>query len=128
MGSAATGSRTIPIAGGGSGGDAAGATSATGSDAGGATFGSIETLTVDGAATGVASGCGALVMHPYLQGRSEHPRAVLGLFDPSARPYAAPDVLGFAVPIARFERMAANMEESFLITPTWDAMRKRIKG
>ena len=80
----------------------------------------------DGVVTPMASGCGALVMHPYLQGRAEHPRAVLGLFDPSARPYAAPDVLGFAVPIAKFERMAANMEESFLITDTWKQMQARL--
>ncbi len=32
----------------------------------------------------------------------------------------------FAVPIAKFVRMVANMEESFLITPTWEAIRKRI--
>lgn len=80
----------------------------------------------DGVVTPMASGCGALVMHPYLQGREAHPRAVLGLFDPSARPYAAPDVLSFAVPIAKFERMAANMEESFLITGTWKHLQARV--
>jgi len=80
----------------------------------------------DGVVTPMASGCGALVMHPYLQGRETHPRAVIGLFDPSARPYAAPDVLGFAVPMPKFERMAANMEESFLITDTWKQLRARL--
>jgi len=82
----------------------------------------------DAVMTPMASGCGALVMHPYLQTLAERPRAVLGLFDPSARPFAAPNVLTFAVPIARFERMVANMDESFLITPTWGAMRKRIEA
>ncbi len=28
--------------------------------------------------------------------------------------------------MAKFARMAADMEESFLITPTWEAIRKRI--
>jgi len=27
----------------------------------------------------------------------------------------------------RFSQMVENMEESFLITPTWDAIKKRLK-
>jgi hypothetical protein len=90
------------------------------------TLANFDEVENDAVVAPMASGCGALVMHPYLQGRSASPRAVLGLFDPSARPYAAPEVLGFAVPIAKFERMAANMEESFLITDTWKQVRARL--
>jgi hypothetical protein len=51
---------------------------------------------------------------------------VLGGFDPSARLYAPGDVLSFAVPFSRFMAMAGNMQESFLTTPTWQKIRRRI--
>ena len=34
--------------------------------------------------------------------------------------------LTFAVPMTKFLRMVENMGESFLITPTWNVIRKRI--
>jgi len=74
----------------------------------------------------MGSGCSSIVMHPYLQGQSPRPRAVLGLFDPSARLCAPPDALTFAVPMTKFERMLANMDESFLITETWKQMQARM--
>jgi hypothetical protein len=40
--------------------------------------------------------------------------------------YASACTLTFAVPMAKFPRMVENMEESFLITPTWTVIRKRI--
>jgi len=54
------------------------------------------------------------------------PKGVLGTFDPSARPHVPAATLSFAVPMAKFVAMVGNMEESFLITPTWDKIRKRI--
>jgi uncharacterized protein (DUF169 family) len=74
------------------------------------------------------SGCSSIVMQPYLLRTADPPRAVLGLFDPSARPYVAADILTFAVPMAKFERMVANMGESFLITETWKVIADRIGG
>ena len=53
-------------------------------------------------------------------------RAVIGMFDPSARPCVPANVLTFAVPYSRFEKMVSYMEESFLITGTWDTIKKRI--
>ena len=44
----------------------------------------------------------------------------------SARPRVRPDELSFAVPFGKFESMVANMEESFLITPSWDRVKKRL--
>jgi hypothetical protein len=73
-----------------------------------------------------ASGCGSIVYYPFLEIGSEKPRSVIGMFDPSARPCVGADVLTFAVPMKRFEKMIGNMEESFLITGTWKAMNKRI--
>jgi hypothetical protein len=57
---------------------------------------------------------------------AERPRAVIGMFDPSARPCVPEDVLTFAVPIKKFEKMIGYMEETFLITETWKTVRKRI--
>ncbi|HVP37218.1 MAG TPA: DUF169 domain-containing protein [Terriglobales bacterium] len=72
------------------------------------------------------SGCSAIVHHPYLEKNSEHPRAVIGMFDPSARPCIPADVITFSASMNKFYRMIENMEESFLITHTWKAVNKRI--
>jgi len=73
-----------------------------------------------------AAGCGTIVQYPYLEKASARPRAVLGMFDVSARPYVPGDVLSFAVPMRKFARMIENMEESFLVTPSWGKVRRRL--
>lgn len=73
-----------------------------------------------------SAGCGSIVQYPYLEKDLKRPRAVIGMFDVSARPYVPKETLTFAVPINKFVRMAGNMEESFLITRSWDKVRKRI--
>jgi hypothetical protein len=50
------------------------------------------------------------------------------MFDPSARPCVPENVITFAIPVKRFERMIGYMEETFLITGTWETVRKRING
>jgi len=67
-------------------------------------------------------------MYPYLEQERENPRAMLGMFDVSARPFVPYSTLSFAVPMNRFTTMVENMEVSFLITPSWDKVRKRIKA
>ena len=52
--------------------------------------------------------------------------AVLGMFDPSARPCVPVDMLSFAVPMKKFMQMIGYIEESFLITPTWQKVIKKI--
>jgi uncharacterized protein (DUF169 family) len=74
----------------------------------------------------LGSGCGSIVYYPYLESKSERQRAVIGMFDPSARPCVPENVLTFAVAMKRFEKMIGYMEESFLITGTWSNLRKRI--
>jgi uncharacterized protein (DUF169 family) len=76
--------------------------------------------------TPMGSGCSSIVSYPYLEKDSPHPRAVIGMFDPSARPYVPKDVLSFSVPMKRFVAMVENIEESFLITNTWKTLQKRI--
>jgi hypothetical protein len=48
------------------------------------------------------------------------------MFDVSARPCVPPDTLTFAVPMKKFSPMVENMDESFLITPSWEKVRNRI--
>jgi hypothetical protein len=74
------------------------------------------------------SGCSSIVLYPYLERNSRCPRAVIGMVDPSARPFVPASTLTFSVPMNKFDRMIANMEESFLITDTWKAIQKRIKA
>jgi len=73
-----------------------------------------------------AAGCGSIVQYPYFEKDSDRPRVILGMFDVSARPYVSKDVLTFSVPMNKFVQMIDNMEESFLITPSWSRVKKRI--
>jgi uncharacterized protein (DUF169 family) len=80
----------------------------------------------NGVFTPFCAGCGSIVQYPYLEMKSERPRGVLGMFDVSARPCVTGDILTFAVPINKFIKMVENMEESFLITHSWELVHKRI--
>jgi uncharacterized protein (DUF169 family) len=80
----------------------------------------------NGTITPFGSGCGSIVYYPYQESKSERQRAVIGMFDPSARPCVPENVLTFAVPMKRFEKMIGYMEESFLITESWETIRKRL--
>lgn len=72
------------------------------------------------------SGCASIVAFPFAERLRARPRAVLGTFDVSARPCVRKDVLSFAVPMAKFLRMIDCMDESFLITESWDKVRRRM--
>lgn len=72
------------------------------------------------------SGCSSIVYHPYRELKSERPRAVLGMFDVSARPWVSRDLLTFSVPWPKFTRMVDHMDESFLITGSWEKVRSRL--
>jgi uncharacterized protein (DUF169 family) len=72
------------------------------------------------------SGCGAIVHQPWFQNESENPKAILGMFDASARPCVPKDTLSFAVPMKKFVTMVENMEESFLATETWRKVKRRL--
>jgi hypothetical protein len=73
------------------------------------------------------AGCASIVDYPYRELRSQRPRAVLGMFDVSARPCVPPGVLTVAVPWPKFVHMVDDMDESFLITESWGKVRARIK-
>ena len=73
------------------------------------------------------AGCASIVDYPYKEFKSSEPRAVLGMFDVSARPCVPSTVLTFAVPWSKYVRMVNNMKESFLITKSWNKVRMRMK-
>ena len=90
------------------------------------TLANFDVVEPDAVFTPFAAGCGSIVLYPYLEKNSDHPRAVLGMFDVSARPCVPEYVLTFSVPVNRFAKMIENMQESFLITPSWNKVNKRI--
>lgn len=73
------------------------------------------------------SGCSSVVYYPYHESLSPKPRAILGMFDISARPCVPGDALTFSVPFSKFVRMVENMEESFLITEQWGKLKNRLE-
>lgn len=73
------------------------------------------------------AGCGSIVKYAFLEKESLHPRAVLGMFDVSARPFVPASTLSFAVPMNKFTAMIENMEESFLVTKSWEAVQGRME-
>jgi hypothetical protein len=81
----------------------------------------------DGVVAPFCAGCGSIVSYPLREAQSHRPRAVLGMFDVSARPCVGEDELSFAVPWTKFVRMVDGMDDSFLITPSWAKVRNRIR-
>ena len=82
----------------------------------------------NGVFTPWGSGCESIVQYPFLEKDSVRPRAVIGLFNVSARRFIPESTLSFSVSMLKFERMVRNMEESFLTTNSWKAIQKRIKA
>jgi hypothetical protein len=89
------------------------------------TLANYDLATTQGVMAPFGSGCSAIVAYP-LEETTKHQRCVLGMFDVSARPSVQPGVLTFAVPIQRLRVMLDNMDESFLITSSWKAVRDRM--
>jgi hypothetical protein len=90
------------------------------------TLASFDEAEPDSTIAPFGAGCSAVITHPYLEQRKERPRCVLGCFDVSARPFVPKETLTFAVPMRKLARMCADMDESFLTTHAWAAVRKRI--
>jgi len=91
------------------------------------TLANYDVAQTDGVIAPMGSGCASIVQNPLVERESARPRAVLGMFDISARPWIAADELSLAVPENKFRSMVENMSESFLITKSWEEIRKRIK-
>lgn len=72
------------------------------------------------------AGCASIVQYPLLESKKDRPKAVLGMFDVSARPRVAADCLSFAIPWKKFTGMVAQAEETFLTTDAWSKVRERL--
>ena len=92
------------------------------------TLANFDEIEPNGVFAPFCAGCGSIVQYPYLERNAERPRAVLGMFDVSARPFVPGSALTFAAPLNRFIRMIENMDESFLITQSWSKVRKRLNS
>ena len=72
------------------------------------------------------AGCQNIGIYPFQEAKSEHPRAVLGLNDISARVamkrMLKDDVMTFATPFRLFEEMEQNVPGSFLERTTWQEL------
>ena len=73
-----------------------------------------------------AAGCQSVCLIPYHETQQEHPRAVVGMMDISARPHVDPDILSFTVPYQMFLRMEANVPGSFFEKGAWRKVSARI--
>jgi hypothetical protein len=92
------------------------------------TLANFEETQPNGVFAPFCAGCASIVHYPYNELQSAEPRAVLGMFDVSARPFVSSSDLTFAVPWPKFARMVDNMTESFLITRSWDKVRARMSS
>ena len=81
----------------------------------------------DGAYAPFGSGCGTLLTYPLKEAEKEEPRAVLGMFDVSARPMVEKDVLTLSMPYTVFLKLLENVSGSFLQTESWKRVLQRIQ-
>jgi hypothetical protein len=77
----------------------------------------------DGVIAPFGAGCASTIYYPYRENQTDNPRCILGMFDISERPFIDPDRIAFMAPMKKFERMINNMDESFLITGSWEKAR-----
>ncbi|MCU0633089.1 MAG: DUF169 domain-containing protein [Methanolinea sp.] len=73
------------------------------------------------------SGCSSIIHYPRLEAVENAPRAILGMCDPSARPCVPVDMMTMAIPMRIFGSMIDSMEESFLVTETWEKVKRKIE-
>jgi hypothetical protein len=73
-----------------------------------------------------AAGCQSVGILTFHENEREHPRAVVGMVDLSARKnlrrQLGRDVMSFSVPPKMFQRMEANVAGSFLERETWKSL------
>lgn len=72
------------------------------------------------------AGCTSIVYYPYREYLEKGNRTIIGLFDPSARKCIKANILSFSLSVDRLWKLMAEMEESFLTTPIWSFISKRL--
>lgn len=73
-----------------------------------------------------SSGCQGVFLIPYNEVQSQNPRAVVGMMDPSARPFIDANEVTFTVPYRRFLELEANIPGSFFTRKTWSKVAQRL--
>jgi hypothetical protein len=89
------------------------------------TLANFDEIEPNGVIAPFCAGCGSIVQYPYVEQTSERPRAVLGMFDVSARPFVPENLLTFSTPMKKLVTMIENMDQSFLTTGSWAKVRRR---
>ncbi|WP_068505461.1 DUF169 domain-containing protein [Paenibacillus kribbensis] len=81
---------------------------------------------IDNVIVPYAAGCQTVCLLPWHEAAREHPRAVIGLMDISARPRIDTNLLSFSVLYAMFKEMEDNVPGSFLDKSEWNKVARRI--
>lgn len=71
------------------------------------------------------SGCSTILSYPLKEAEKEHPHAILGMFDVSARPMVEREILTLSMPFSLFLILLENVSGSFLETESWKKVRQR---
>jgi hypothetical protein len=88
---------------------------------------SFVTEDMEAVASPFGAGCTNLAAWPLKYLHDGRFKAVLGGWDPSCRKYLKTDELTFTVPREMFDRMLTRWGESFLTSPAWQEMKKKIQ-
>jgi len=83
--------------------------------------------TTEAVYTPFGSGCSTILTYPLKEAENEQPRAILGMFDVSARPMVEEDILTLSIPFSLFLKLLENVSGSFLETESWKKVLKRIR-
>ncbi len=81
---------------------------------------------LNGVTSPFGAGCSHLVTFPRQYLAQGQDKAVVGGWDPSCRKFLKTDELSFAVPWPLFAKMLERWNDSFLTTPTWALVKKKI--
>ncbi len=83
--------------------------------------------TTDAVYSPFGSGCGLILTYPLKEAEKEAPRAVIGMFDVSARPMVEKETLTISMPCSVFLKLLGNVSDSFLQTESWKKVQHRIE-
>jgi uncharacterized protein (DUF169 family) len=72
------------------------------------------------------AGCTNIATWPLKYVSEGKLKAVIGGWDPSDRKFLKPDEITFAVPYEMYSRMVGRWPDSFLVTKTWETVKKKI--
>ena len=83
-----------------------------------------DETSMHGVISPMGAGCMTIVQYPYFENQKEKPAAIMGMFDISARPSVGSNEISFAIPMKKFISMISFMDESFLVTESWQKLLK----